>query len=208
MIAIDILLEPDAATQARARRVNAALRDDHAAGFAFDATHLPHVTLVQRYVYEHDLEPLSRAIGSIAAAHNPLAMSLDVTGVRVRIDGQTGSASWRIADTPALQALADACLAAAHEVAVAGGTAAAFVPDDDGTPIRDATIRYVERFATDHAGARFSPHVTLGLAGATYLRALEGAGFEPFAFSPAAIALYQLGNHGTARRCLWRWPAA
>jgi len=208
MIAIDVLLEPDPDTQARARQANAALRADHPAGFAFDATHLPHVTLVQRYVYERDLEALVRSVEPIANAHNPLALSLGVTSVQVRIDGDTGSASWRIGNTPALQALADDCLAAAQALAVSGGTARAFVPNDDGSAIRESTIRYVERFVPDHSDTNYAPHLTLGHAGASFLRELEAAPFTAFAFAPAAVGVYQLGNHGTARRCLWRWPAS
>ena len=207
MIAIDVLLEPDPATQARARRTNAALRADHPTGFAFDATHLPHVTLVQRYVYERDLDALVRTIEAVANAHNPLALSLDVTGMQVRVDGDTGSASWRIANTPALQALADDCLAAAQALAVCGGTGRAFVPEDDGSPIRESTIRYVERFVPDHSGANYAPHLTLGHAGAAFLRELEAEPFAAFAFAPVAVGVYRLGNHGTARRCVWRWPA-
>jgi len=205
-IAIDVLLEPDPVTQARARELNAALRADHPAGFAFDATHLPHVTLVQRYVYEHDLAALLAGIASVAEAHNPLALSLEVTGVQVRIDGDTGSASWRIAPSPALQALADDCLATAQALAVAGGTAQAFVRNDNGSPIRDSTIRYVERFVPDHSGANYAPHLTLGHAPAAFLRELEVAPFTAFAFAPMAVGVYQLGNHGTARRAIWRWP--
>ncbi|BDU17325.1 2'-5' RNA ligase family protein [Lysobacter auxotrophicus] len=208
MIALDVLLEPDPTTQARARATNAALRADHPVGFAFDDTHLPHVTLAQRYVYERDLPALFAAIESIASAHNPLALSLEVTGVQVRIDGDTGSASWRITSTPALQALADDCLEAAQRLAVAGGTAQAFVPNEDGSPIRESTIRYVERFVPDHSGANYAPHLTLGHARAAFLRELEAAAFEAFQFSPVAVGVYQVGNHGTARRCLWRWPGS
>ncbi|MDR0184677.1 2'-5' RNA ligase family protein [Lysobacter arvi] len=206
MIAVDVLLEPDPATQARARRTNAALRADHPAGYAFDATHLPHVTLVQRYVHEHDLDALRSAIAAVAEAHDPLALSLEVVGVQVRIDGDTGSASWCIAPTSRLQALSDDCLAAAKPLAVAGGTAEAFVPNDDGSAIRQSTIRYVERFVPDHSGAHYAPHLTLGHARAAFLRDLEAAPFEPFAFPPVAVGVYQLGNHGTARRAIWRWP--
>ena len=207
MIAVDVLLEPDAATQDRARQANRSLRADHPGGFAFDASHLPHVTLVQRYVYERDLAALFAAIASVANAHNPLALSLEATGVQVRIDGETGSASWRIARTPALQALAADCLAAAQSLAVSGGTARAFVPNEDGSDIRESTVRYVERFVPDHSGENFAPHLTLGHAGAAYLRHLEAAPFEAFAFAPMAVCVHQLGNHGTARRRVWRWPA-
>ena len=206
MIAIDVLLEPDPGAQARARQANAALRGDHPAGFAFDATHLPHVTLVQRYLYERDLDALFGSVGSVASAHNPLALSLEVTGVQVRIEGGTGSASWRITPRPGLQALADACLGVAQALAVSGGTARAFVPNEDGSDIRESTIRYVERFVPDHSGKHYAPHLTLGHARAGFLRELEAQPFEAFAFAPMALCVYQLGNHGTARRRLWRWP--
>lgn len=208
MIAIDVLLEPDQALLDRARRVNALLRGDHPAGFAFDDTHLPHATLVQRYVHERDLDAVCGAIGRIASTTDVRALHLQVTGLNIRTDEAVGTASWTIATTPELQRLADACLAALAPFAASGGDAAAFVPNADGTPIRDSTVRYVERFATAHSGADFAPHITLGLARVAFLQALEGARFEPFAFHPAALAIHQLGNHGTARRRLWRWPSA
>lgn len=208
MIAIDVLLEPDEALLERARRANALLRGDHPAGFAFDDTHLPHATLVQRYVREHDLDAVCWAIGRIASARDVRAMRLQVTGLNIRTAEAVGTASWAIAATPELQQLADDCLVALAPFAASGGDAAAFVPNEDGTPIRDSTVRYVERFAAEHSGADFAPHVTLGLARVAFLQALEGAAFEPFAFHPAALAIHQLGNHGTARRRLWRWPPA
>ena len=65
----------------------------------------------------------------------------------------------------------------------------------------------VERFVPDHSGANYAPHLTLGRARAGFLRELQRAPFDAFVLSPAAIAVHRLGNHGTARRRLWRWPA-
>ena len=93
MIAIDVLLEPDAATQERARRANAALRASHPGGFAFDATHLPHVTLVQRYIDERELDAVCGAVASVLAGRDLEAMRLEVYGMSVRIEGDSGSAS-------------------------------------------------------------------------------------------------------------------
>lgn len=208
MIAIDVLLEPDAATQERARRVNAALRTDHPAGFAFDATHLPHATLVQRYIDARDLDAVCDALAVVLAGRDVAGMRLEVTRVNVRIEDGSGSASWLIRPQPALQALADDCLAAVQPFARGDGTAAAFVPEDDGAPIRPSTVRYVECFAPEHSGANYVPHITLGRGSATYLQALGAEAFEPFAFSPSALAIHQLGNHGTARRRLWSWRGA
>ena len=50
LIAIDILLEPDQTMIAKATAVNARLRGNYPAGYELDATHAPHVTLLQRFV--------------------------------------------------------------------------------------------------------------------------------------------------------------
>jgi hypothetical protein len=207
MIAIDVLLEPDAAVVRRAHEANARLRVDHPAGFAFGETRLPHVTLAQRYIHARDLDAACNAVGALASGVDLSALRLQVTGLHVRTDEAVGSASWLIANTATLQGLADEALAAVAPFAVVGGSADAFVANEDGSPIRDSTVAYVERFVPEHSGARYVPHVTLGRARAAFLRELQRMPFEPFAFAPAAIAVHQLGNHGTARRRLWRWPA-
>lgn len=207
MIAIAVLLEPDAVLLKRARATNAVLRSDHPAGFAFDDTHLPHVTLVQRYVRRTDLPAVCGAVRDVSMQHDIRAMRLCATGLHMRATDAVGSASWTLANTPALQALADVCLDAIAPFAVAQGGPSAFVPEDDGTPVRDSTVQYVERFVPDHSGANYAPHITLGRARAGFLRELQREPFEAFAFSPTALAVHQLGNHGTARRRLCRWPA-
>jgi hypothetical protein len=206
MIAIDALLEPDPVLLARARAANARLRVDLPAGFAFDDTHLPHVTLAQRYLRQDDLPAACEAVARVAADHDPRGLRLQVHACHVRIEGDTGTASWLLAPDAALDRLARECLDALAPFAVSGGTAAAFVPNDDGSPIRDSTVRYVETFVPEHSGERYVPHVTLGRARAAFLRRLAGEAFTPFPFVPASLAVYQLGNHGTARRRLWRQP--
>jgi hypothetical protein len=49
VIAIDILLQPDATMLKRAAAINEQLRKDFPKGFSLDASHRPHVTLVQRH---------------------------------------------------------------------------------------------------------------------------------------------------------------
>ena len=58
--AIDILLEPDAAMLRHAEANNARLLKVYPQGFALDATHRPHITLVQRFVRTADLEKVVR----------------------------------------------------------------------------------------------------------------------------------------------------
>jgi hypothetical protein len=54
--AIDILLEPDATMLLRAAEVNAAQLKIFPQGVALDATHRPHVTMLQRFVRTSDLD--------------------------------------------------------------------------------------------------------------------------------------------------------
>jgi hypothetical protein len=62
LTAIDILINPDEKTLERARAVNARLRQSVPSGFELDATHLPHITILQRYVRTADLEKVYEAI--------------------------------------------------------------------------------------------------------------------------------------------------
>ena len=48
--AIDIALEPDATMVHHAEAVNARLRSVFPKGFSLDATHHPHISILQRYV--------------------------------------------------------------------------------------------------------------------------------------------------------------
>ena len=54
--AVDIAIEPDATMVHRAEATNARLRKVFPKGFALDATHHPHITLLQRYVRTADLD--------------------------------------------------------------------------------------------------------------------------------------------------------
>ena len=86
-----------------------------------------------------------------------------------------------------------------------GGTAAAFVTTSDEPEINADTIEYVGQYVPDHSGAKFVAHMTAGLAPLAFLEQIEQQPFDAFDFHPAGIAIYQLGNNGTARRELKSW---
>ena len=58
---------------------------------------------------------------------------------------------------------------------------------------------YAEGFALD---ANHAPHVTTGIGPRDHLDQMLAERFDPFTFSPAGAAVYQLGNFGTARKKL------
>ena len=81
LTAIDVLLEPDEATRARAMAVNAMLRGDLPSGFALDETHRPHVTVLQRYVRRDDLEGVFAAVEDVVAARDVAALRLHAISI-------------------------------------------------------------------------------------------------------------------------------
>jgi phosphoserine phosphatase len=74
--AIDILLEPDATMLRHAEANNARLLAVFPKGFALDATHRPHVTLIQRFVRTADLDKIYAAAGQVLTHANVTAMKL------------------------------------------------------------------------------------------------------------------------------------
>ena len=65
--AIDIALEPDATMIHHAEAVNARLLKQFPKGFALDATHHPHISVLQRYVRTSDLDRVYAAAGKVLA---------------------------------------------------------------------------------------------------------------------------------------------
>ncbi len=53
------------------------------------------------------------------------------------------------------------------------------------------------------SGKNFRAHVTVGVAPQALVDGLKAKPFEKFTVRPAGIAMYQLGNYGTAQKQLW-----
>src|SRR6266699_4898828 len=74
--AIDIALEPDATMIQHAQADNARLLKAFPKGFALDATHHPHVTMLQRYVRTADLDKVYAAANQVLANEKPAGWKL------------------------------------------------------------------------------------------------------------------------------------
>ena len=75
--AIDILLEPDSTMLRYAEANNARLLKAYPHGFALDAAHRPHITMIQRFVRTADLENVYAAAGKVLVGANVNAMGLE-----------------------------------------------------------------------------------------------------------------------------------
>jgi hypothetical protein len=200
--AVDILLEPDATMLQHAEAVNANHLKIFPQGFALDATHRPHVTMIQRFVRSADLDKVYAAVGKVFANTNVAAMKLEAFRYYYIPTKDLGLSGIVAKPTPELLKLQDDLIAALVPFTVAIGNSGAFVTTPDDRVIDPYLIEYVSTFVPKSSGERFNPHVSTGLAPKTYLDKLLAEPFEPFIFSPAGAVVYQLGQFGTAAKKL------
>lgn len=203
--AIDVLLEPDAAMLQHSEANNARLRKVFPTGFSLDATHRPHITIVQRFVRTADLEKLYAAVGKVLAGTNVTGMKLEAFKYYFIPMKDTGLAGIVVRPTPELLKLQQDVIAAVTPFTVPRGDSAAFVTTPEDPVIDPSLIDYVSAFVPKSSGEHFNPHVTTGVAPREYLDQMLAEPFQPFTFSAAGTAVYQLGQFGTAAKKLKEW---
>jgi hypothetical protein len=203
LTAIDILMLPDEAMHSRAEALNEEMRKSVPEGFALDANHTPHITLLQRYVRTADLDRAYEAVGAAIDAADP--SSLELRGVKVahmEVAAQPGLglAGLVVEPSQGVLDLQASLIAAVEPFVEPGGTADAYVTTEAEPEINQDTIDYIERYVPDHSGENYIAHVTVGLAKLDFLADLESQAFDDFAFHLAGFAVFHLGNNGTAQR--------
>jgi hypothetical protein len=207
LTAIDILVDPDAATVRHAQQCNARMRESVPSGFALDATHQPHITTLQRFVRTADLGHVYAAVEQTLAATDVAALSYRAVALRHGDWGVPGQGLAVIVVQPSTQVLdfQAALLAAVTPFTAPGGTAAAFVTDP-GEQISQSTIDWVDGYVPAQIGAdNYIAHITVGFATLEDLERIEAEPFDAFSVHPAGVAIYHLGNSGAARTELKAW---
>jgi hypothetical protein len=211
LTAIDVLIDPDEVAMKRAREVNARLLESVPLpqGWVLDDTHRPHITTLQRYVRTADLDRVFAAVAETVAATDLGTLAYTATRITHADWGFPGIAPTVLAveTNDAVLEFQAALLAAIDPFVEPGGTAAAFVADP-GEEISPTIVDWVEKFMPDQIGAgKYFPHLTVGVATFDDLKVIEAEPFEPFAVRPARVAVYHLGNNGTARELLRSFAA-
>lgn len=198
--AIDIALEPDATMVQHAEATNARLRSVFPKGFSLDATHHPHISMLQRYVRTADLNKVYTAAAKVMASHNVTSYKLKAYKYYYIPDPALGlGLSGIVAETtPEMVKLQQDLIDAVAPYTVANGTSAAFVTTAADPEINQPTMHYVAVYVPEHSGEHLELHVTTGLAPIEYLNKMLAEPFQDFTFSPVGAAVFHLGNYGTA----------
>jgi acid phosphatase (class A) len=204
--AIDILLEPDATMLEHCKANNARLLGVYPKGFALDATHTPHITMLQCFVRTADLDKVYAAEEKVLAAAKVTAIKLEAfKNYYIPTGGGLGVAGICAKPTPEILKLQADIIAAAAPFNLRDGPIGAFTAGHDNPAYDAAIIGYVSKFEQIGAGEHFNPHVSTGTAPTDYLDKMNAEPFESFTFSPAGAAVYQLGPFGTAAKKLKEW---
>ena len=205
IIAIDISLAPDETMIKHAAADNARLLKVFPKGYSLDATHRPHITLVQRFVHRADLERIYAAVGKVIVSSNVTSMKLEAFKYYYAPGGELGVAGICARPTPEILKLQADVIAAVTPFVVATGPITAFTAPQATAALDADLIDYVTTFVPKMSGANFNPHVSIGVAPRTYLDKMIAEPFTTFTFSPVGANVYHLGPYGTAAVKLQEW---
>lgn len=203
LIAINILLDPDAATVEKARATNTRLRENYPDGFALDANHAPHITILQRFVRTENLDEVAKAVAEVLRTEHSMNWESNATGYYDLAYKNLGLVGIVIEPTQELRRLQQRIIDAVTPFAVEKGTGEAFAPRPDGGAISQPTVDYVNNFVGPHTGMNYHPHLTVGIGTRDFVDALKAEPFEAFTVRAISVSLYQVGDYGVAQRKLY-----
>jgi 2'-5' RNA ligase len=198
--AIDIALEPDATMMRHAQADNACLLKVFPKGFALDATHHAHITMLQQFVRTADLDKVYAEVNKALASEKPTSWKLKAFKYYYIPSPPIGLAGIVVEPTEDLLRLQRKIIDAVTPFTEKTGTVAAFASAEEGRDIQAFLIEYVANFVSIGSGQKFNPHVTIGVGTEAYLKDMLAEPFEAFTFSPTGASVYQLGSFGTARK--------
>ena len=139
--AIDVALEPDATMIQHAEAVNARLLKVFPKGFALDATHHPHITILQRYVRTADLAKVYAAAGEVLADVGAAGWKLKAFKYYYIPDQALGLAGIVVEPMDDLLELQRKLIEVVAPFTVKTGTAAAYVTTPEAPDISQPTHR-------------------------------------------------------------------
>jgi 2'-5' RNA ligase superfamily len=203
VVAINILAVPSQPARDYARELNERLDHTHPKSFVFDETHVPHISILHRFVAARDLPQIYATVERLVSDHPLRGTELTATGLEYSRWEDAGIVSIKLETTPELTQLQTDLIRALQPYATPSGGRDAFVTSPDAPNIDAKTIEYVKTFEQEQVGDRFKPHITVGLSDSATPKNLQARSMSPMKFTIESLAICQLGNVGTARKLLW-----
>jgi hypothetical protein len=158
---------------------------------------------LQRYVRTADLDQVFGAVEKSVGDTDMSALSyraIKITHADWGFPGY-GPTMFQVEVSPEVSDFQAKLVAAVSPYVESGGTADAFVKDP-GEVISPTIIDWVEVYVPNQIGdGNYFPHLTVGVDTFDHLKIIEAEPFDAFTVHPATIAVYHLGNNGTARNC-------
>jgi hypothetical protein len=198
-IALDILLLPGPRLAAAARALNAALVSEGHDAIAFGAHAVPHLTLAQLFVAANRVADLAASLRRDRLPARATDLPLVATGLAAAPFAGGQAISILVEATAGLRDLHDRVCALATPFATSG-TPASFIRPPGAPGIHPDAACYAAAFLDRHAGPAWSPHVTAGLVAPATADSRTARAFTSFTEPAAGLALWHLGNYGTAAR--------
>ena len=154
LVAIDIAIEPDATMVQRSLADNAALLKNFPQGYTLDDTHHAHVSMLQRFVRETDLDKVYAAIAAAVATENPPAWKLRAYKYYYIPAGPIGLAGIVVEVTDDLLRLQQKLIDAVAPFSIATATADAFFKLPSEPPLHEVPtlVEYIEAFCPGTLG--------------------------------------------------------
>lgn len=201
ILAIDILLDPDSTMLNISKIYNDRLRENYPEGFELDASHRPHITVIQAFVKTADLTHIKNDLEKLMSHSNLSDMEFVADGLYYIPYEDKGLAGITV-EKQNLMEFHNQVVDLMKKYTVADGQGTAFVPRPDGNPIMAATVDYVNGFVASSSGEKYNPHVTIGTAFKPFVENLLAEEFSTFSFKVRSVSIYQLGELGTAQKKL------
>lgn len=202
IIAIDVLLIPSEEMNAQAIQLNTLMKQNNPETIKLDENHVPHITLLQCFVNEKDLPKINKALDGL---FETIAQdSMKAESLFYYEEKEESFAMIRVKKSTRLMKIHKKAIELVKPYIVTNGSEKSFVQNPDGSPISESTVSYVPDFVNKYSFKNFDPHISLGVAQKTLLDSLEQHVFKPIHFKATSVSVYQLGDHGTAQKLLWK----
>ena len=173
-----------------------------------DDTHKPHITTLQRYVRTDQLEQVFDAVEKVLIDTDTSSLGYQAVKITHADWGFPGYGPTVLLVQVSAEVLtfqADLVDAISPFVGTEGSAEACVA--DPGEVISPTIIDWVEAYVPAQIGdGNYLPHLTVGAGKFDDLKIIEAEPFDAFDVHPAGVAVYHLGNNGTARKLLKAWP--